>query len=98
MLKLVLFQVSPSSGRPPALEDLRLIPSWIESLDVLKSPIFHSPNAMVLLVPSVISLMDRFPAMGGDDGLFPSLGVAIAKIPLGFAEVQGARLGPTDAK
>src|SRR4051795_7337157 len=38
-----------------------LMTSWIESLFTSPSPIRHSPNAMVLLVPSWIEEMDVVP-------------------------------------
>ncbi len=37
------------------------IASWSESWFELKSPIFHSPKAIVLLVPSVMSLILTVP-------------------------------------
>ena len=66
-----------------------LIASWRESWPELKSPIFHSPKAIVLLVPSVMSAIERFP-------LSPFL--AMKKIPGGFAEAHGVVHGPTEPK
>ena len=55
--------------------------SWSESWLELQSPIFHSPKAIVLLVPSVTSEMETVPGPVIDTML---------KIPRGFAEAHGA--------
>src|SRR5262245_9005666 len=68
----------------------RLIASVSVSLFLSKSPIFHSPNAMVPLVPSVMSRIPRIPR--------PVLGVSVAKMPGGLAEVQGQTVAPTEPK
>ena len=54
--------------------------SWIESWPELQSPIFHSPKAIVLLVPSVTSEMETVPGTVIDTML---------KIPGGFRKPTG---------
>src|SRR5262249_23006233 len=66
-----------------------LIPSWRVSFVQLKSPIFHSLKAIVLLVPSVMSRMRKAPGV-------PM--AQIRKIPVGLPTAQGRQLGPTEAQ
>src|SRR4051794_11273395 len=65
-----------------------LIASVSESRLESKSPIFHSPNATVLLVPSVTSREPRAPSG-------PGLWVAKTPVMVAF-DVQGQHPGPID--
>src|SRR5262249_17459784 len=73
-----------------------LITSWIDSLFSSKSPIRHSPKAMVLLVPSVTSRTPLAETPLLARSLPPNM-----KMPLGAEEPDAptqCRLEPTEAK